>query len=318
VDVDTSPVVVLKRALRKLRSPLSLTVLLALAPLPLVSGAVLAIEGLTTAHVAAHTDLLLTLSYVETIAGGAAGWAAALIAWAQGRRAAGPPHEQQAAVSAIPEIEARPTVVLTEQRELTERYTKAIEQLGSENLYLRIGSIYALGQIAGESAIDHPTVMAVLSAFIREHSREEWLSAQADGGATERVTRPDIEAALAVIARRNAKQDIGRCDLSRAILMRCDLAGATLLRANLAFADLTGANFTRANLSFADLTGANFTGANAAGGILLEANFLDADLTRADLTRANLTGADLTGADLAKPTHSPSVLLFPASSRCAG
>jgi hypothetical protein len=39
---------------------------------------------------------------------------------------------------------------------------------------VRIGGIYALERIARDSAIDHPTVMEVLAAFIREHSQEQW------------------------------------------------------------------------------------------------------------------------------------------------
>jgi hypothetical protein len=59
---------------------------------------------------------------------------------------------------------------LTEQGQVTDRYTKAIEQLGSGTLDIRIGGIYALERIARDSARDHPTIMEVLTAFIREHS----------------------------------------------------------------------------------------------------------------------------------------------------
>ena len=59
---------------------------------------------------------------------------------------------------------------------MTDRYTKAIEQLGSNKLDVRIGGIYALERVARDSARDHPTVMEVLSAFIREHSHEQPLS----------------------------------------------------------------------------------------------------------------------------------------------
>jgi hypothetical protein len=57
---------------------------------------------------------------------------------------------------------------------VTERYAKAIEQLGSDKLEVRIGGIYALERIARDSARDHPTVMEVLAAFVREHSLETW------------------------------------------------------------------------------------------------------------------------------------------------
>jgi hypothetical protein len=65
---------------------------------------------------------------------------------------------------------SRRTLELTEQGQVTERYTKAIEQLGSDKLDVRIGGIYALERVARDSARDHPTVMEVLTAFIREHS----------------------------------------------------------------------------------------------------------------------------------------------------
>ena len=69
---------------------------------------------------------------------------------------------------------ARRTLELTEQGQVTDRYTKAIEQLGSDKLDVRIGGIYALERVARDSARDHPTVMEVLTAFIREHSHEQW------------------------------------------------------------------------------------------------------------------------------------------------
>ena len=63
---------------------------------------------------------------------------------------------------------------LTEQGQITDRYTKAVEQLGSDKPDVRLGGIYALERIARDSAKDHPTVVEVLAAFIREHSGEQW------------------------------------------------------------------------------------------------------------------------------------------------
>jgi hypothetical protein len=63
---------------------------------------------------------------------------------------------------------------LSREGQVTDRFTKAIEQLGSKELDIRIGGIYALGRIARDSAGDHPTVVQVLSTFVREHSPEEW------------------------------------------------------------------------------------------------------------------------------------------------
>ena len=57
------------------------------------------------------------------------------------------------------------TTALTLQGQVTDRYTKAVEQLGSKEIDVRIGGIYALERIARDSARDHPTVMEVLVAF---------------------------------------------------------------------------------------------------------------------------------------------------------
>jgi hypothetical protein len=51
---------------------------------------------------------------------------------------------------------------LARQGQVTDRYTKAIEQLGSDKLEVRIGGIYALERIAHDSPRDHPTIMEVL------------------------------------------------------------------------------------------------------------------------------------------------------------
>ena len=86
---------------------------------------------------------------------------------------------------------SRRTVEITEQGQVTDRYTKAIEQLGSDKLDVRMGGIYALERVARDSPRDHPTVMEVLAAFVREHSREPWLSS-AEGTGTDspkRITR---------------------------------------------------------------------------------------------------------------------------------
>ena len=106
---------------------------------------------------------------------------------------------------------SRRTFELTEQGQVTDRYTKAIEQLGSDKLDVRIGGIYALERIARDSAKDHPTVMEVLTAFIREHSREPWPAHQTlSSPGQERSTRPDVQAAVTVVGRRDANRDILR------------------------------------------------------------------------------------------------------------
>ena len=208
---------------------------------------------------------------------------------------------------------------LSREGQVTDRYTKAIEQLGSDKLDVRIGGIYALERIARDSARDHPAVMEVLTAFIREHSREPWRPEGPDGAQPEPWIRPDVQAAVTVVGRRDRKRDlrvvdVGDASLIRANLASADLSGAKLYRCNLASADLTGADLTGADLRAANLAGAYLHGANLAGAaltlarlqqawltdaVLTSADLVEAKLLEATLDKANLAGADLTRANLA-------------------
>jgi hypothetical protein len=210
----------------------------------------------------------------------------------------------------------RRTYELTEQGQVTDRYTKAIEQLGSKTIDVSIGGVYALERIARDSPKDHPTIMEVLAACIRQHSPEQWpkLSKEPDAELPERTTRPDIQAALTVIGRRDTAHDQQLINLAganltlatlslagnltRAIFVGAIFVGANLTHADLGGADLTGADLTGATLTGAYLTVTTLTGAHLTGADLTGAHLTDADLTGADLRRADLTGADLTGADL--------------------
>jgi hypothetical protein len=198
---------------------------------------------------------------------------------------------------------------LSRQGQVTDRYTKAIEQLGSnKRLGVRIGGIYALERIAHDSPRDHPSIMEVLAAFIREHSREQWPQAKPTAPSPERTTRPDVQAAVTVIGRRIVKYDSPRqpINLAAAHLTGADLADANFAGANLAAVDFTGANLTGAKLLLADFTGADLSRAKLASAFLFRAvltgaNLTGANLTGADLSRANLIIADLTDANLFEP-----------------
>ena len=189
---------------------------------------------------------------------------------------------------------------LSREGQVTDRYTKAIEQLGSDKLDVRIGGIYALERIGRDSARDHPTVMEVLTAFIREHSREPWPVNGNGAQDGEKKTRPDVQATITVVGRRDPARDVQRIDLAGADLTRAYLSGATLPGATLPGADLTRATLTGADLTHAYLTGATLSSADLSSADLTRASLTGATLSGADLTHATLTGAGFTGADLTR------------------
>ena len=172
-----------------------------------------------------------------------------------------------------------------EEGQITERFTKAIEQLGQEgddNMAIRLGGIYALERLAKDSEKDHGPIMEVLTAYVREKAPKRGKYAE------EAAPRPptDIQAILTVIGRRETTGENRGTD-------RLDLGNTRLPRANLGGAVLRGANLHGANLTVAYLNGADLRGA-----ILHEANLSGALLAGADLRGASLAGADLRGASL--------------------
>ena len=188
---------------------------------------------------------------------------------------------------------------LSRDGRVTDRYATAREQLSCEKVDVRIGGIHALERIARDSPADHPAVMEMLAAFIRERSREQWPSPDPGGQARPRSLSPDVRAATTALGRRLTERDIGPVDLARADLTGANLGGARLTGADLTGADLTEAVLANAVLARADLPAAKLVRADLAGADLGGARLTGADLTRADLTGADLTDVDLTGADLA-------------------
>lgn len=167
-------------------------------------------------------------------------------------------------------------IQISEEKQVSERFSKAVEQLGSDQIQVRLGGIYSLERLAKDSPHDHWTVMEVLTAFIRETS-----SVNRDAHLTEEQRSPvttDVQAALTVIGRRNTTSESGN--------QKLDLSKINLRRADLEEADLEEADLSEANLSEANLNGANLFRADLSGSILLATDLRD---TR-NLTQEQLEG----------------------------
>ena len=185
-----------------------------------------------------------------------------------------------------------------QDKQITERFTKAVEQLASPEIAVRLGGIYALERIAKNSQDDHWTIMEVLTAFVREKCplKEE----------EEREPLPkiptDIQAALTVIGRRDCKneEENQRLDLHNTDIRGADLSGANLKKANLNAAILEEANLVKANLEEAELRAANLKNSNFYKAILDKTILCQANLERANLQAADLKEAKLSEAILKK------------------
>jgi uncharacterized protein YjbI with pentapeptide repeats len=199
---------------------------------------------------------------------------------------------------------------LNREGQITERFTRAIDHLGSEDkLDVRLGGIYALERIANDSRTERGPIAEILTAYVRGRAVR-----RDDGGAPPEVSSlqvraPDVQAAMTVLGRRPRTDgrpevlQLARVDLRKAALPDAELQTANLSASDLSAgvlrgANLRGASLERADLRQADLGRANLDGSVLRGANLREANLEGSRLARADLGAANLGEANLRGANL--------------------
>jgi hypothetical protein len=155
------------------------------------------------------------------------------------------------------------------QRRIVESFTKAVEQLGSDKLEVRVGGIFALERLSRESVDDYWTIMEILAAYVRDHMPYAmvqdriserayflWLQAGRPEGLSEefwamavrleRIKEPptDIAAVLAVIKGRSAENRRREREEDRFF----DLSGTYLNRGFFWNIHLEGADFAHSTL----------------------------------------------------------------------
>lgn len=247
-------------------------------------------------------------------------WAAAtIVAGAAGLYGLSLAARRTAALDAQADV-AQAQRALAEQAQITERFTKAVEQLGHENMAVRLGGVYALERIAKDSERDFDTIMETLAAFVRD--RAPWPPRGMDVETAEAIgpeglSPPpiDVVATLTVLARaipldhhlRNPGDPM-RIDLRTTNLCGLDLpnaqfAGFRFDNAHLDGAFLRGGNLKKASLQEACLKGAllwdtDLESATMSGAHLGQARLGSTCLNGADLSDANLEGAILFGSRL--------------------
>ncbi|MFF9839604.1 pentapeptide repeat-containing protein [Streptomyces sp. NPDC013740] len=184
---------------------------------------------------------------------------------------------------------------IAEKGQITTRFNTAIGNLGSQSMDVRLGGIYALERIMKDSAEDQPSVVSVLTAYVRRHAPVPAAAAPS----------ADVHAAMNVLVRRRPDRDGGvAVDLSRTALQHWKPTEVAQARSiHLADAIMTGADLSGADLGFADMPRARLEGANLADSLVYAANLTEvqfdgANLSRVDFDSADLSNADFYGADL--------------------
>jgi uncharacterized protein YjbI with pentapeptide repeats len=212
---------------------------------------------------------------------------------------------------------AQGTLNATLKGQLIDRYTKAVEQLGSDNPTVRIGGIYSLKGLLGDKDFHQP-VVDLLASFVRTNAKPPpggtsmpMMSAGAfdpnrvpcEGQLAPTQPPADVSAAMVTLAKRDSSSESGPLDLRGAYLVGLELPaegnfrGALLDRANLTFAHLKGAHFELASLDGVDLSFACLDEAQMGGAKTDYANFEHSNLIAADM-QTSLFCAKMQGASL--------------------
>jgi len=218
----------------------------------------------------------------------------------------------------------RESISISQQVFLTDRYSKAIDQLGSNNPQIRLGGIFSLEKLASGSKEYISVVNKVLATYIRQKSKD-----------TSTYAFEEIQAAVGIISFRETNRDYLIDDdhgvnISNSLLKATNFDNARLAHAKMVNSIFTESTFTNADLSNVsgmeadfsktNLTNSNLSQSNFYGGSfeqsimkgsviknsnfqlvnLSEANLINCDLNGSDLSDANLYGTILYGTDLSK------------------
>ncbi|MFA4904300.1 MAG: pentapeptide repeat-containing protein [Desulfobaccales bacterium] len=199
-------------------------------------------------------------------------------------------------------------VVVAQEGQITERFTRAIEQLGSDRMEIRLGGIYALERIANDSDKDYWTIMETLTAYVRE--RVPWREqAQDEKGKTsgeepvvQEALTPEAPTAAGAAEEQNATAATAITPAPAAPKPATDIQAILTVLGRRKYRYRQKEEKGRLDLRNTDLRGADLTVAHLEGANLVKAHLEDADLQEAHLEGADLTVAHLEGANLWK-TH---------------
>src|SRR3984957_4504966 len=203
---------------------------------------------------------------------------------------------------------AQDQLTVDRESQLTQRFAQAVDLLGSEQIVVRIGGIYALERLARNSAADAGAVAELLCSYIRQHSPRSAGGAVRDPSSASvpehlELRAADVRTALFVLKKgairpegdeplRLLGTDLQLAGLDSARLAGVDLEGADLRWAWLRWAHLDGADLSHADLRDAHLDGASLAGAEMTGARLQGTHLAGASLLHVlDLDHAQLEGA---------------------------
>jgi uncharacterized protein YjbI with pentapeptide repeats len=197
-----------------------------------------------------------------------------------------------------------------------ELLSKALIDVGSQDLAVRMAAIAALEPLAQHPGNSYRSVAEMLVRFVRSRTYLGYEESQCKAGEHAAGADDDVQAALSVLGRlhispadRNSWYDLSYLDLRRSKLRRLDFSGANLRGTILDSSDLGSCSFRGADLRSASLRNLRALDVSFKRSIMQDADLSDAVLIRADLTGTILAGARLTRAFMHRAKMNEALLL---------
>jgi hypothetical protein len=214
------------------------------------------------------------------------------------------------------------TLKANTRQQVSDRFGKAIEHLGSDNPDVRLGGIYALDKLAWDTPSEHTDVYNVLTSFVRGHavvgtgtcadlgepgvvpsspaptspaSSSLASSSPVPSPLLWTVPRPgeDIQTVIYLVGRRDRKYDAVNesVDFSHTCLRGASFLAETV--ADYSDVSMNSSDLRSANLGLAKLENVYLYGATLDDALIINAKLHGARLDYARMWRAGLSGADL-------------------------
>jgi hypothetical protein len=188
------------------------------------------------------------------------------------------------------------TYAASKTSQITERFSRAIAQLGEAEINVRIGALYALESIGHDSPRTHRTVIELITRFIRERADTTDQGAPYDDYAVE--VGGDVRVAIELLGRRrHHRHEAERIQFRELVLPGVQLDG-----------NYDAADFCYAHFDSSALTHSSFRNAHFGWGSFHGVFFTNSDLRNASFYLAHLEGAYFLGADLREATLNKSDL----------
>lgn len=177
---------------------------------------------------------------------------------------------------------------------ITSMYVDALAQIGDKDqVAIRIGGIYALRQIAEDSARHGDAVMAVLATFLRVQGVKGSTNVDDD------KLDGDVDAAFNTLG--HLRERLSSQTKLRLMLMRLpgvDADGLSFKSSDFGAMHARDSTMTNCDFEGSDFSQAEFWNCDLSGTSFINACLLQSDLSGATLAGVDFTGADFTGVRL--------------------